>query len=200
MPLRAMEQDFHEDFKGWLYNQSTAEEVITLFNVKTRDCRRIHALDPMWLVNCSNKDIECLFFNKIIYNEPDKVQAQEYQKIVNVCFAKYINSGRYWEMKFRDLELEEFLKKERRSERFKKIKEKVVRRARWKLAWPETNQTPIKSQENKIPRWSKARDGDPEYRKWWNETGRPQRRRMLEERKEERRRKARDRRRNRKAH
>ncbi|MFS7935308.1 hypothetical protein Hanom_Chr05g00401961 [Helianthus anomalus] len=28
MPLRAMEQDFHEDFKGWMYNQSTTEAVI----------------------------------------------------------------------------------------------------------------------------------------------------------------------------
>ncbi|MFS7960816.1 hypothetical protein Hanom_Chr08g00707461 [Helianthus anomalus] len=25
MPLRAMEQDFYEDFQGWLYNESTAE-------------------------------------------------------------------------------------------------------------------------------------------------------------------------------
>ncbi|MFS8028088.1 hypothetical protein Hanom_Chr16g01506381 [Helianthus anomalus] len=92
MPLRAMEQDFHEDFKGWLYNQSTAEAIITLFDVKRGDCRRIHVLDPMWLVNCSKKDIDCLFFNKIVYNGPDKVQAQHYQKIVNVCFAKDINS------------------------------------------------------------------------------------------------------------
>ncbi|MFS7996974.1 hypothetical protein Hanom_Chr12g01136251 [Helianthus anomalus] len=30
MRLRAMEQDFHEDFKGWLYNQSTTEAVISL--------------------------------------------------------------------------------------------------------------------------------------------------------------------------
>ncbi|MFS7905020.1 hypothetical protein Hanom_Chr01g00042841 [Helianthus anomalus] len=28
MPLCAMEQDFHEEFQGWLYNQSTAEAVI----------------------------------------------------------------------------------------------------------------------------------------------------------------------------
>ncbi|MFS7978195.1 hypothetical protein Hanom_Chr10g00912711 [Helianthus anomalus] len=78
IPLRAMEQDFHEDLKGWLYNQSTAEAIITLFDVKTGECRRIHVLDPMWLVNCSKKDIDCLFFNKIVYNEPDKVQAQQY--------------------------------------------------------------------------------------------------------------------------
>ncbi|MFS7986852.1 hypothetical protein Hanom_Chr11g01015141 [Helianthus anomalus] len=125
----------------------------------------------MWLVNCSKKDIECLFFNKIVYNEPDKVQAQQYQKIVNVCFAKDINSGRYWESKFRDLELEEFLKTERRSERFKEIKSKAAQKGRWKIAWPETDQTPIESQENRIPRWSKAKNGDPEYRKWWINTG-----------------------------
>ncbi|MFS7954110.1 hypothetical protein Hanom_Chr07g00626471 [Helianthus anomalus] len=151
LPLRAMEQDFYKDIKRWIYNQSTAEAVITLFDVKTGDCRRINVLDLMWL-----------------------------------------------ETKFRDLELEEFLKTERRSERIKDIKAKAAQRGRSKLAWPDTDQTSIESQEKKIPRWSKARDGDPEYRKWWNETGRPLRRRMLEERKEERRRKVRDRRRNRK--
>ncbi|MFS8007268.1 hypothetical protein Hanom_Chr14g01259011 [Helianthus anomalus] len=32
MPLRAMEQDFYEEFQGWLYNESTAEPVISLFD------------------------------------------------------------------------------------------------------------------------------------------------------------------------
>ncbi|MFS7947369.1 hypothetical protein Hanom_Chr06g00547491 [Helianthus anomalus] len=90
--------------------------------------RQVTGVTFMWLVNCSKKDIECLFFNKIVYNEPDKVQAQQYQKLVNVCFAKDINSGRYWESKFRDLELEEFLKKERRSERLKELRAKVAQR------------------------------------------------------------------------
>ncbi|MFS7935304.1 hypothetical protein Hanom_Chr05g00401921 [Helianthus anomalus] len=49
----------------------------------------------MWLVNCSKKDIDCLFFNKIVYKKADKVQAQQYQKMVNLCFVKDINSGRY---------------------------------------------------------------------------------------------------------
>ncbi|MFS7921065.1 hypothetical protein Hanom_Chr03g00232281 [Helianthus anomalus] len=35
MPLCAMEQDFYEDFQGWMYNQSTAEAVISLFDNKT---------------------------------------------------------------------------------------------------------------------------------------------------------------------
>ncbi|MFS7912054.1 hypothetical protein Hanom_Chr02g00125351 [Helianthus anomalus] len=125
MPLRAMEQDFHEDFQGWLYNQSTAEAVISLFDKKTEETRRIIMLDPMWLVNCSKKDINCLFFNKIVYDLPDRAQAQQYQKKVNLCFAKDINSGRYWQTKFRDLELEEFLKKEKRSEKFRKIAERA---------------------------------------------------------------------------
>ncbi|MFS7928945.1 hypothetical protein Hanom_Chr04g00326741 [Helianthus anomalus] len=176
------------------------EARITLFDAKTGNCRCIHILDPMWLVNCSKKDIDYLFFKKIVYNEPDKVQAQQFQKIVNVCFVKDINSGRYWESKFRDLELEEFLKSERRSERFKKIAKRAAQIGRRKFARPpETDQTPIKSQENKIPRWSKARDGDPEYRKWWNETRTPLRRQMLEERKEKRKQKARENRRNSKA-
>ncbi|MFS7928247.1 hypothetical protein Hanom_Chr04g00318561 [Helianthus anomalus] len=56
-------------------------------------------LDPVWLVNCSKKDIECLLFNKIMYYEADKGQALRYQKLVKVFFEKDINSGHYWESK-----------------------------------------------------------------------------------------------------
>ncbi|MFS8035257.1 hypothetical protein Hanom_Chr17g01590921 [Helianthus anomalus] len=40
--------------------------------------RRIRVLDPMWLANCSKKDIECLFFNKIMFYGTDKEQALQY--------------------------------------------------------------------------------------------------------------------------
>ncbi|MFS8003805.1 hypothetical protein Hanom_Chr13g01218211 [Helianthus anomalus] len=100
MPLREMEQDFYKDFKGWIFNPpSTCDVVITVLDEKTGDWRHIHVLDPMWLVNYSKKDIECLFINKIVYNEVDKNQAQRYQKLINVCFAKDINFGPYWESK-----------------------------------------------------------------------------------------------------
>ncbi|MFS7987608.1 hypothetical protein Hanom_Chr11g01024931 [Helianthus anomalus] len=72
MLLRAMEQDFYEDFQGWMYNQSTTEAVISLFDKKTGEARRINVLDPMGLVNCSKNDINCLFFNKIVYDMPDR--------------------------------------------------------------------------------------------------------------------------------
>ncbi|MFS7930576.1 hypothetical protein Hanom_Chr04g00345901 [Helianthus anomalus] len=54
----------------------------------------------MCLVNCSKKDIDCLFYNKIVYAKRDKEQAMQYQKIVDVCFAKDINSSRYWKSKW----------------------------------------------------------------------------------------------------
>ncbi|KAJ0757423.1 hypothetical protein HanLR1_Chr04g0138571 [Helianthus annuus] len=199
MPLRAMEQDFYEDFQGWMYNQSTAEAVISLFNKKTGESRRICVLDPMWLVNCSKKDIECLFFNKIVYDAPDKVEAQQYQKMADLCFEKDINSGRYWKSKFRDLELEEFLKKEKRSQRLREIAERAAVVGRRKLMRPlPTDQTLIEKEENKIPRWDRKRDGDLVYRKCWNEVGRPLRRKMLAERDEQRRQKSKARRRSRK--
>ncbi|MFS8021209.1 hypothetical protein Hanom_Chr16g01424771 [Helianthus anomalus] len=187
MPLREMEQDFYKDFKGWIFNPS--------------DWRHIDVLDPMWLVNCSKKDIECLFFNKIVYNEVNKHQAQRCQKLVNVCFAKDINSGRYWESKWRNLELEEFLEQERYNENMKKKMADAAKRERWRLGLekPVTDQTPIEKAERKIPRWSKARDGDRVYREWWINVGRHLRQRMFEEHKEERRRKEKERRRNRKA-
>ncbi|MFS7904606.1 hypothetical protein Hanom_Chr01g00038071 [Helianthus anomalus] len=156
-------------------------------------------LDPMWLVNCTKKDIDCLFFNKIVYDGPDRLQAQQYQKMVNLCFAKDINSGGYWESKFREIELEEFLKKEKRSEKFKKIRERAAVLGRRKFERPPpTDQTPIESEENKNPRWDRKRDGDSEYRKYWKEIGRPLRRKRLAERAEKRRQKARASRRSRK--
>ncbi|MFS7977063.1 hypothetical protein Hanom_Chr10g00899781 [Helianthus anomalus] len=79
-PLRAMEKDFYEDFQGWMYNESTTEAVISLYDKSIGKSRRISVLDPMWLVNYSKKDIDCLFYNKIVYEKPDKVQAMQYQK------------------------------------------------------------------------------------------------------------------------
>ncbi|MFS7954363.1 hypothetical protein Hanom_Chr07g00629421 [Helianthus anomalus] len=63
---------------------------------------------------------------------------------------------------------------------------------------PPTDQTPIEYEEKKIPRWDRKRDGDPVYRKYWNEIGKPLRWKMLAERDEQRRQKAKARRRNRK--
>ncbi|MFS7929038.1 hypothetical protein Hanom_Chr04g00327861 [Helianthus anomalus] len=84
--------------------------------------RGIRVLNPMWLVNCSKKDIECLFFTKIWYFLEDKEQAMQFQKIINVCFEKDINSGHYWKSNWRDLKRIEFLKDEKRIER---INEKI---------------------------------------------------------------------------
>ncbi|MFS7905016.1 hypothetical protein Hanom_Chr01g00042801 [Helianthus anomalus] len=71
----------------------------------------------MWLVNCSKKDIEWLFFNKIMFYEADKAHALQFQKLVTVCIEKDINSGHYWKSNWRELELEEFLKEEHHNER-----------------------------------------------------------------------------------
>ncbi|MFS7952800.1 hypothetical protein Hanom_Chr07g00611141 [Helianthus anomalus] len=192
-PLCAMEQDFHEDFQGWLYNETRTEVVISLYDKSTGASRRISILDPIWLVNCSKKDIECLFYNKIVYEKRDKVQTMHYQKIGDVCFAKDINSGRYWKTKWRDLEIDEFLKRYNRSQRFKEIAEKAARLGRNKLIRPPpTDQTTIEKEENKILCWDRKRDGDPEYSKYWNEVGRPLRRKMLEEKAEKRRHRAKE--------
>ncbi|MFS7912957.1 hypothetical protein Hanom_Chr02g00136031 [Helianthus anomalus] len=112
-----------------------------------------------------------------MYNEINKEQVQRYQKLVNVCFEKDINYGRYWESKWRDLELEEFLKKERYNEEMDKKMTEAAKRARWILGLekPVTDQTPIEKEERKIPRWSKARDGDKEYRESWINVGRHKR-------------------------
>ncbi|MFS8034944.1 hypothetical protein Hanom_Chr17g01587151 [Helianthus anomalus] len=136
----------------------------------------------MRLVNCSKKDINCLFFNKTVYDLPDRAQSQQYQKMVNLCFAKDINSGR-----------------EKRSEKFKKIRVRAAVLGRRKFERPPpTDQMPIESEENKILRWDRKRDGNHVYRKYWNEIGRPLMRKMLAEKAEARRQKARANRRSRK--
>ncbi|KAF5775111.1 hypothetical protein HanXRQr2_Chr13g0608371 [Helianthus annuus] len=199
MPLRAIEQDFFDLFQAWLYNPSTAEAVISLYDKTTGEARRICILDPMWLVNCSKKDIDCLFVNKIIYDKKDKAIGQQYQNVVDVCFAKEINSGKNWKTSWRELEVDEFLKEYKRSLRSKEIQRKAAERGRRNLGYvPPTDQTPIESEENKIPKWDRKRDGDLVYRNWWLTEGRHKRRRMLAEREEKRRQKARERRRNRK--
>ncbi|MFS7996954.1 hypothetical protein Hanom_Chr12g01136021 [Helianthus anomalus] len=135
MPLGAMEQDFHEDFEGWLYNETTAEAVISLFDKSKGESRRICILDPMWLKS-----------------------------------------------KWRDLEIDEILKKYKREQRFKAISEKAAKLGRFKLMRPPPmDQTPIGKEENKITKWDRKHDGDPVYRKRWIEEGRLLRRKMLEE-------------------
>ncbi|MFS7929142.1 hypothetical protein Hanom_Chr04g00329021 [Helianthus anomalus] len=179
MPLRAMEQEFYEEFQGWLYNPSTAEVVISLFDESKGESRRICILDPMWLVNCSKKDIDCLFYNKIVYEKADKEQAMLYQKIVD--------------SNWRDLEIDEFLKKYKREQRFKAISDKAAKLGKLKfMRPPPTDQTPIEKEENKIPKWDRKRDGDPVYRKWCIEKGRHLRRKMLDEKAEQRRQRAKE--------
>ncbi|MFS7978327.1 hypothetical protein Hanom_Chr10g00914221 [Helianthus anomalus] len=153
----------------------------------------------MWLMNYSKKDIDCLFLNKIVYKKKDKAQEMQYQGIVDVCIAQDINSGRYWKTEWRNIEIDEFLKRYKRCQRSKEIAKRAAELGRRKMGIvPPTDQTPIESEENKIPKWDRKRDGDLEYRKWWLTEGRHKRRKMLEEREEKRRQKAKERRRNRK--
>ncbi|MFS7966968.1 hypothetical protein Hanom_Chr09g00780211 [Helianthus anomalus] len=83
-----------------------------------------------------------------------KVQAQQYQSIVDVCYAKDIHSGRYWKSKWRDLDIDEFLKRYKRIKKFEEIAKRAAEVGKRKLGKPiPTDQTPIKSEENKIPKW-----------------------------------------------
>ncbi|MFS7979689.1 hypothetical protein Hanom_Chr10g00930661 [Helianthus anomalus] len=50
-----MEQNFHEGFICWVYSCITTEAIIE-YKVGN-EIRNIHVYDPMWLVNCSAKDI-----------------------------------------------------------------------------------------------------------------------------------------------
>ncbi|MFS7966578.1 hypothetical protein Hanom_Chr09g00775371 [Helianthus anomalus] len=65
-----MEQDFHKGFLCWSYNCLSTEAVIT-YKVEN-EVRHIHVYDPMWIINCSARDIECLFVNNICYKVEDR--------------------------------------------------------------------------------------------------------------------------------
>ncbi|MFS7912960.1 hypothetical protein Hanom_Chr02g00136061 [Helianthus anomalus] len=74
--------------KDGYYDPETAEAVISLESLMTHLYRGLRIINPMWLVNLSKKDVECLFYNKIWYLPEDEEQAMQYQKIINVFYEK----------------------------------------------------------------------------------------------------------------
>ncbi|MFS7977641.1 hypothetical protein Hanom_Chr10g00906401 [Helianthus anomalus] len=86
MSLRKIEQDSYEEFRGWYYDPEAVEAIISLRNKETWMWRGIRILDPMWLVNLSKKDVEWLFFTMIWYLEAAKVQAMQFQNIINLFY------------------------------------------------------------------------------------------------------------------
>ncbi|MFS7999544.1 hypothetical protein Hanom_Chr12g01167551 [Helianthus anomalus] len=109
--LPKMEQDFHKGFLCRVYSCMSTEAVIT-YKVEN-EVRYIHLYDPMCIVNCSVKEIECLFVNKIGYKAEHKDQALQFQKVATICFQKGINSENVWSSRWRKIEKEESLKAEK---------------------------------------------------------------------------------------
>ncbi|MFS8006191.1 putative levansucrase [Helianthus anomalus] len=101
IPMPEMEQDFYKGFIDWVYSCLTTEAIITYR--AGSELRYIHIYDPMWLVNCSAKDIECLFIHKIRYKAEDIDQAQQFQCVVSLCFQKGINSESKWKSSWWEL-------------------------------------------------------------------------------------------------
>ncbi|MFS7948733.1 hypothetical protein Hanom_Chr06g00563361 [Helianthus anomalus] len=112
IPLPKMEHDFHKGFLCWVYSCLSTEAVIT-YKLEN-EIRYIHLYNPMWIINCSAKDIECLFMRKICFKAEDKDQAMQFQKVVTIFFQKGINSENAWSTKWRKIEKEEDLKAEKR--------------------------------------------------------------------------------------
>ncbi|MFS7904619.1 hypothetical protein Hanom_Chr01g00038231 [Helianthus anomalus] len=124
IPLPKMEKNYHEGFVCWGYSCMTTEAVI-VYNVEN-EVRYIHLYDPMWIVNCSAKDIECLFVNKIGYKAENREEALQFQKVATICFQKGINSETMWLSTWREIEKEEALKAKQRKEECEE-KDKIAR-------------------------------------------------------------------------
>ncbi|MFS7987178.1 hypothetical protein Hanom_Chr11g01019431 [Helianthus anomalus] len=125
-----MEQDFHKGFVCWIYSCLSTEAVITY--KAENEVRHIYVYDPLWLVNCSAKDIECLFVNKICYKAEDKEQAMQFQNVVSICFQKGINAESKWSSKSRKIEKKVARKAEKerkaREERDNMLRHTIVQR------------------------------------------------------------------------
>ncbi|MFS7965773.1 hypothetical protein Hanom_Chr09g00766131 [Helianthus anomalus] len=102
----------HTSFIYWVYSCLTTEAVI-IYRVEN-EVRYIHVYDPLWLVNYSAKDIECLFVNKTGFKVEDKDQAMQFQKVVSICFQKGINADNKLNSKWREIEKEEAREVEKR--------------------------------------------------------------------------------------
>ncbi|MFS7929153.1 hypothetical protein Hanom_Chr04g00329141 [Helianthus anomalus] len=111
IPMLEMEQEFYKGFIDWVYSCRTTEAIITYR--AGGELREFHVYDPMWLVNCLTKDIECLFIHKIRYSPADKDQALQFQRVVSLCFQKGINSESKWKSSWWVLE-EKMKKKAKR--------------------------------------------------------------------------------------
>ncbi|XP_022014942.1 uncharacterized protein LOC110914462 [Helianthus annuus] len=111
IPVTRMEQDFYKGFVCWVYSCISTEAVITYR--AENEIREIFVYDPLWLMNCSAKDIKCLFVNKIWFKAEDREQAMQFQRVVSVCFQKGINADNKWNSKWQEIEEEEKLKREK---------------------------------------------------------------------------------------
>ncbi|XP_022024607.1 uncharacterized protein LOC110924943 [Helianthus annuus] len=105
IPMPEMEQEFYKGFIDWVYSCRTTEAIITYR--AGGELRDIHVYGPMWLVNCSAKDIECLFIHKIRYSPADKEQALQFQRMEE-------NRGK-------------FMKQHEKEEKARKIKNEKIR-------------------------------------------------------------------------
>ncbi|MFS7895876.1 hypothetical protein Hanom_Chr12g01147731 [Helianthus anomalus] len=122
IPLPKMEQDFHKGFLCWVYSCMSTEVVIT-YRVEN-EVRYIHLYYPLWLVNCSVKDIKCLFINKIGFKAEDKDQAMQFQKVATIFFQKGINSENVWSSRWRKIEKEEDVKVEKERKEHEELRGK----------------------------------------------------------------------------
>ncbi|MFS8007218.1 hypothetical protein Hanom_Chr14g01258351 [Helianthus anomalus] len=142
MPLMKIEQDFQNEFRWWEYDPETGEVIIVL---KT-ECLwgAIRILDPMWLVNLSEKDVGRLYYNKIVHQVQDVVQAMQYQNVIKIRYTYEINSGKMWNTKWPEIEKKEFMREIRKEERIEaRMKKAFIRRYQFMTKVLPTNQTSL---------------------------------------------------------
>ena len=160
IPMPEMEQEFYKGFIDWVYSCRTTEAIITYR--AGGELRDIHVYDPMWLVNCSAKDIECLFIHKIRYSPADKEQALQFQRVVSLCVQKGINSENKWKSSW--WSLEEKMKK--KSKRERERENQKMEENRGKFMKQQEKEEKARKKENEKIRVALSRKPKPKEEKF----------------------------------
>jgi hypothetical protein len=104
IPFMPMEQNVCHNMHCWCYRSNTGEAMIVL--AENRKWRTINIIDPIWIVNMSQSDIEALFMNKLLYRPEDYDLAKPFLDMVELCYAYDIHAGSEWSTKWKELGFE----------------------------------------------------------------------------------------------
>ena len=89
IPLRTFGFDILRNLRYWYLDGNTSEDVFV--NEDKKELLRM--LDPLNLINFSEKDLLMLQRNQIEFHKEHEVEARQFQRVVDVCVQQKIHAG-----------------------------------------------------------------------------------------------------------